>query len=32
MSGKDLKKKKPSRNPFLDFVFDWKSENPDFKI
>ena len=30
MSGKDFKN--PSRNPFSDFVFDWKSEDPDFKI
>ena len=28
MSGKQ----NPSRNPFSDFVFDWKSEDPDFKI
>ena len=29
MSGKDFNEQNPSRNPFSDFVFDWKSENPD---
>ena len=32
MSGKDFNQQNPSRNPFSDFVLDWKSENPDFKI
>ena len=32
MSGKDFNLQNPSRNPFSNFVFDWKSEDLDFKI
>ena len=32
MLGKDFNYQSPSLNPFSDFVFDWKSEDPDFKI
>ena len=32
MSGKDFDSQNPWRDPFSDFVFDWKSEYPDFKF
>ena len=32
MSCEDFNYQNPSRNPFSDFVFDWKSEDPDLPI